>query len=181
MKKRILFSILMIGMVMGTQAQKPTMTLTFTAEINGQHVPLNSILIENLTQGGDTTLFAPDTVLIMDYITGVSENKKIGENELTIFQNYPNPMEGKTKVSFYLYKKEYISITINDIIGRVLINKEYQLEQGNHTFIFYPGKENLYFFTARTFHQIQTIKMFNSPNYANRSGNYELEYNGQRI
>ena len=34
--------------------------LTFTAQNNSQHVPLDSILIMNLTQGGDTTIY--DTV-----------------------------------------------------------------------------------------------------------------------
>ena len=71
MKTRILLTVAMIGMIMGAYAQKPTMTLTFTADNNGQHVPLNSILIENLTQGGDTTLYAPDTVLVLDYVTGM--------------------------------------------------------------------------------------------------------------
>ncbi|MBW6492908.1 MAG: hypothetical protein K0B15_17120, partial [Lentimicrobium sp.] len=51
--------VLLTAVFMGSFAQKPTMTLTFTADNNGQHVPLNSILIENLTQGGDTTLFSP--------------------------------------------------------------------------------------------------------------------------
>lgn len=73
MKKRIFLTVLMIGMIMGAFAQKPTMVLTFTADNNGQHVTLNSILIENLTHGGDTTLYAPDTVLVFDYIIGMEE------------------------------------------------------------------------------------------------------------
>jgi hypothetical protein len=32
MKKRVLLTILMIAMIMGAMAQKPTMTLTFTAD-----------------------------------------------------------------------------------------------------------------------------------------------------
>ena len=64
MKKSFyLISALAFALVTNAYAQKPTMTLTFTADNNGQHVPLNSILIENLTQGGDTTLYAPDTVV----------------------------------------------------------------------------------------------------------------------
>ncbi len=57
------------------------MELIFTAENNGLYVPLDSIFIENLTQGGDTTLYAPDTVLMLDYITSIENNKAIGEND----------------------------------------------------------------------------------------------------
>jgi hypothetical protein len=62
MKPRILLTALLIAMITGAMAQKPAMTLTFTADNNGQHVPLNRIMIENLTQGGDTRLYAQDTV-----------------------------------------------------------------------------------------------------------------------
>ena len=72
------------------------MELTFTAENNGQYVPLDSIFIENLTQGGDTTLYAPDTVLVLDYITSIGDNEAIGENTFSVSQNYPNPFKGKT-------------------------------------------------------------------------------------
>ena len=66
MKKTILLSILVPGLFVSAFCQN-TIELTFTAENNGQHVPLDSIFIENLTQGGDTTLYAPDTVLVLDY------------------------------------------------------------------------------------------------------------------
>jgi hypothetical protein len=51
-----------------------TITLTFTAEVNGNHQPLDSILIQNLTQGGDTTLYPPDTLLVLDHGIGIEYN-----------------------------------------------------------------------------------------------------------
>lgn len=99
MKARILLTVLMIAMIMSTMAQKPSMVLTFTADSNGQDVPLNSILIENLNQGVDTTLYAPDTVLVLNYnSTGMNENFVFDDNSFTLFQNYPNPMRGKKTV-----------------------------------------------------------------------------------
>ncbi|MCD4665450.1 MAG: hypothetical protein K8R68_09265, partial [Bacteroidales bacterium] len=62
MKTKTLLSVLTNGLILSSYNQKPTLELTFTAENNGQYVPLDSILIENLDQGGDTTLYAPDTV-----------------------------------------------------------------------------------------------------------------------
>ncbi len=180
MKTRNLLTVFMIAMITGAMAQKPTMTLTFTADNNGQHVPLNSILIENLTQGGDTTLYAPDIVLVLEYITGVNENFAFGDNFISLSQNFPNPMKGQTTVNLRLPERNDILITISDVIGRELANQEFQLEQGTHSFTFYPGRENLYFLTARADNQTRTIKMFNSPTDAKASGYCKLGYNGQQ-
>ena len=102
MKTRILLSILAFGLIVSTFGQKATMELTFTAQQDGQHVPLDSITIENLTQGGDTTLFAPDTVLVLEYTpVSISDNEAIEGNSFSVSQNYPNPFEGKTEVNGY--------------------------------------------------------------------------------
>jgi uncharacterized protein (TIGR02145 family) len=180
MKTKILLPVLMIGMIMGAYAQRPTMTLTFTADNYEHYIPMNSILIENLTQGGDTTLYAPDTVLVLDYLTGMNENITFDDNSFSLSQNFPNPMKGKTTVSLYLPEKENILITVSDFIGRELANKEIQLERGSHSFTFCPGRESLYFLTARADQQSRTIKMFNSPSNSSVSGYCNLEYNGQQ-
>ena len=180
MKTRILFTVLMIAMIMGAYAQKTTMTLTFTADNNGQHVPLNSILIENLTQGGDTTLYAPDTVLVLDYVVGMEEVGDFNGKGFSLSQNYPNPMEGKTTVSLCLPERNDILITISDVVGRKTVNKKFHLERGKHSFTFYPGRESLYFLTAHTGRQSRTIKMFNSPSSANTTAYCKLGYNGQQ-
>jgi uncharacterized protein (TIGR02145 family) len=180
MKPRILLIILMIVMIMGAMAQKPTMVLTFTADSNAQHVPLNSILIENLTQGSDTMLYAPDTVLVLDYILGTDENEIIGNNIFTLFQNFPNPVKDKTIISINLQETGNILLMVNDVMGRKLIQQEYHLDSGRHSFTFIPGKESIYFFSVRSKDQIQTIKILNSPSHANGSENYSLNYNGQQ-
>ncbi len=179
MKKRVLLTILMITMIMGSMAQKPTMTLTFTADNNGQHLPLNSILIENLTQGGDTMLYAPDSVLVLDYTTGMEELSGFSGNGFSISQNYPNPMEGKTTIDLLLKESEKVVVTVSNILGSVVANQEIQLEPGRHSFTFYPGSESLYLLTARASNQTRTIKMFNTPTDANVSGYCKLAYNGQ--
>ncbi len=178
MKTKIVLVLLMIGMIIGSYAQRPTLELTFTAANIGQYVPLDSILIENLTQGGDTTLYAPDTVLLLDYITGTFETSSLSKTTFSLSQNYPNPIEGKTKTSIYLLERENILITISDLIGRELIKKEFQLEQGSHSFTFYPGSESVYFLTVQADQQSQTIKMFNAPSNAVSSGMLRLEYTG---
>jgi uncharacterized protein (TIGR02145 family) len=180
MKTRILFSIAVIGLVFCASAQKPTISLIFTADNNGQQVPLNSILIENLTQGGDTTLYAPDTVLLLDYVIGMEEVSDFSGNGFSLSQNYPNPIEGKTTIELLLNESEKVVVTVSDVMGREVASQEFPLEQGIHSFNFYPGRESLYFLTARADQQTRTIKMFNFPTDANASGYCKLGYNGQQ-
>jgi hypothetical protein len=111
MKTKILLSILAVGFFVNAFSQKPTMELTFTAENNGQYVPLDSIFIKNLTQGGDTTLYAPDTTLLLEYIVGIADNDRIEKNSFFVSQNYPNPFERKTAFLF----RRIIPILLNII------------------------------------------------------------------
>lgn len=60
------------------------MELTFTAHNNGQHVPLSSILNENLIQGGDTRFYAPDSVLVPDCVTGMKEMSDFSSNSFSL-------------------------------------------------------------------------------------------------
>ncbi len=179
MKQKFLLTALMISMITGTMAQKPTMAITFTADNNGQHVALNSILIENLTQGGDTTLYAPDTVLVLDYIVGMEDINQFIGNVFTLSQNYPNPMKGKTTIELLLNERKKVVVTVSDVMGREVANQEFQLEHGKHSFTFYPGRESLYFLTARADNQTRTIKMFNSPIASTVMELCKLEYNGR--
>jgi len=134
MKTRVLLTALMIGIIVSATAQRPSITLTFTADKNGQHVPLNSILIENLSQGGDTILYAPDTVLILNYITGIESFSDLKSNGFSLYQNYPNPIKEKTTIDLCLPEKAEVIITVTNIIGRVQAFQEFQLERGMHSF-----------------------------------------------
>jgi uncharacterized protein (TIGR02145 family) len=176
MKTKTLLFIAMVWIMSGAFAQKPSMNLTFTAYNNGQHVPLNSILIENLTQGGDTTLYAPDTVLVLDYVAGTGEIETTRNDGLFVSQNFPNPMEGKTNVNLYLPVNGNLQVTISDIRGSEIIKWENLLSQGNHSFVFFPGRESIYFFTALAHHKSQSIKMINTPSQTYAAEACRLEY-----
>ena len=177
MKTKILLLILALGLIVSAFSQKPTIELTFTAENNGQYVSLDSILVENLTQGGDTTLYAPDAVLVLDYVSSISDNEAIGENSFSVSQNYPNPFKEKTTVNLYLKEKEYIIITILDIIGRQVAQYENTLNPGNHSFDFYSGNDNYYLFTVTGKQTSKTIKMLNANGNSTFGGKCKIVYN----
>jgi len=178
MKPGILLTALMIGMIMSLCAQRPTIALTFTGDNNGQHVPMTSIFVENLTLGGDTTLYAPDTVLVLNYITGMEEVSDLSRKGVMLSQNYPNPMESKTTIDIFLSESENVILSVSDVMGREIIHQEYQLEPGSHSFTFLPGRENLYYLTARADQTTNTIKMFTSPASSSLPKLCALKYNG---
>lgn len=176
MKTKLFLSVLALGFIVIAYGQKPTIKLTFNANNNGQYVSLDSILIENLSKGGDIMLYAPDTLLSLDYPTAVNE-MNYSENTLSISQNYPNPFEGKTTVNLYLPDKKKLSITIMDNMGRAMAQYENTLNPGNHFFDIYSDKEKQYIFSAKTSSGIQSIKMISLN--AGEQTNCKLTYIGQ--
>ena len=173
MKTRILLLFLATGILSVASGQN-AMTLTFTALNDATHVQLDSIKIMNRTQGGDTTLYWPDTVLSVNY-TGIIEGGDI-PGEFKVFQNYPNPVTDQTTVTLYVPARDIVSITVSDITGRMLIQNELLLDRGLHTFRFTPGNGNLCVFNARWQGQSSSITILQSGLQPDRPAT--LEYIG---
>lgn len=179
MKQYLAISFLVVGVFTGVFGQN-TLELTFTAADHGQYVLLDSVVVENLTHGGDTTLYWPDTVLVLDYITGVDGDQAISENTFFLSQNYPNPFVRQTSVDLTLAEAELIEITIRDILGKELLHYKNRLSTGNHSFAFYPGNEMYYLLTATGKQQNQTIKMVHTASNMFSGGKCNLVYTGNK-
>jgi uncharacterized protein (TIGR02145 family) len=152
---------LVILAFVNTFSQKPSIELTFTADNNGQPVALDSILIQNLTQGGDTTLYAPDNVLVLNYTLGISDNNGAEKNTFTLSQNYPNPFEEETTIQLYLPEKDNIKLSVYNLIGQQVAFYEKTLNEGQHSFIFYSGKDKYYLLKVTGYTETRAIKMVN--------------------
>ena len=179
MKTKIYLSVLALAlMVVDAYGQKPTLELTFTAVDNASYVQLNSIKVMNRTQGGDTVLYWPDTVLVLDYQAGITEINNGGEN-LHLFQNYPNPVIDHTTLTLYLPEKGKVNLVITDILGRQVINRERMLDRGYHSFRFTPGSGEIFFFTAYWKATSSSIKILTSGNGSGLTSS--LEQTGSMI
>ena len=174
MKTRFLLLFLVSGIVSGTMGQILSIDLTFTAVDSSAYVQLDSIKVMNRTQGCDTVLYWPDTVL-WDVIIGIDENPR-AENAFKVFQNYPNPLTDQTTISLYVPEKDKVSIIITDILGRVIVESERVLYKGKHFFRFKPGNGNLCFFTAIWQGHSSSIKILQSGFHSCEAGT--LEYTG---
>jgi uncharacterized protein (TIGR02145 family) len=174
MKTKIILTALALAIMVSAFGQKPTLELTFTAIDSTAYVQLDSIKVMNRTQGGDTVLYYPDTVLTLYYV-GIHENQDV-EGNFRVMQNFPNPVVYQTTISIYVPERDNVSLRITDILGRQLITTERFLNKGYHSFRFTPGSQELYFFNASWRGINQYIKIISSGAGSGRS--CRLKYQG---
>lgn len=148
MKAKTVLTIIAIIFMLSVFGQKQLLELTFTAVDNIAYVQLDSIKVMNRTQGGDTTLYWPDTVLVLGDPVGIPENSS-EKDGFKVFQNYPNPVTDQTTISMYVPFRDEVRIIITDMIGRVVLKSDRVLEKGIHSFKYIPGGGNISFFTAQ--------------------------------
>jgi uncharacterized protein (TIGR02145 family) len=143
--KRILVAVV-IALLLASSVfgQRESMTLTFTAVNNTAWVQLDSIKIMNRTQGGDTVLLFPDTVLVLDYTVGIPEEEE-SPDQFQVLQCYPNPTSGYTTITMHVPQKDRVRILVTDVLGRIVLKSERTLDKGTHSFRFTPGEGNLFY------------------------------------
>jgi len=137
-----------------------TYELSFTAVDSEEYVQLDSIKIMNRTRDCDTTLFWPDTVLVL-YFVSIEEGLD-NNSTFNLYQNYPNPVFDQTTISICIPGKDKVKLTVIDALGRQVIGYEKVLDKGCHDFSLNPGNAEIYFLTATWKNSSQSIKILNA-------------------
>ncbi len=171
--KKITFLLAAISLLSINYAQN-TINLTFTAGEGYDFTQLDSIKVINRTQGGDTVLNYPDTVLSL-LVTGVNELADL-KSSFQLNQNYPNPFTNQTSIKIQLPESGNVNLTVTDILGRIVMSKNQELGKGLHSFSFTPGGDEIYFLTARLNNVSSSIKMLCAHNELKK--NASLVYTG---
>ncbi len=161
MKKITIISTFLF-VIMGLNSQGQDITLRFTANHTCSYAQLDSILIENLSQGGSTVLYYPDTILslITTGIDIINENHK----NFSVSQNYPNPFSGKTNINIKVPGQDIFIISVYDITGQKLVSQEVTLDKGIHHFTFFACDKQSYILVVNAQNHserqimIQTVK-----------------------
>ncbi len=173
MKKHLLsLGLLLIFCVFTSNAQN--ISFSFTANHNCDYAASDSIFLENLTQGGDTTLYWNDTVLTFIF-TNINEINAL-ETGFHVSQNYPNPFETKTDIDVFVPEKDDFSIFVYDLAGREVANYKNILEYGMHSFTFYAGNSKSYILTVQSDKNVQHIQMIQFGQAG--TANPQIAYNG---
>lgn len=129
----------------------------FTANHTCSYSALDSVLVENLTQGGDTVLYWNDTVLTFSF-TNIS-TISVDESDFWVSQNYPNPFKNQTDIDIFVNKSDEFLISVYDLVGREVANYKSVLEFGMHNFTFNAGNSKSYILTIKSGKEIRHIQM----------------------
>ncbi len=176
-KLTFLFLFMFMFVITNINAQDEGITLRFTANHTCSFAELDSIFIENLSQGGTKVLYYPDTVLSL-IITNIGIIEGSFGN-LYVSQNYPNPFTGETSIDIGVPQRDLFTLDVYDITGRRLTTKELKLEQGMHHFTFFACDKQAYILTVNSKNFSQKQVMIQSGKGSSSSPT--IEYRGESI
>jgi len=149
--------------------------LSFTAGYPDKYYPLDSIIIENISNGSKEVKYYPDTLLQL--LTTDLNELAVNYSHLQI-RNYPNPFADKTSLDIYIPENDLLSIRIYSLSGKLLINFEKELPAGDHLFEFTGNNETFYILSVKTNKYSESRKIVKHGDSNNSRLN--LEYNGYR-
>lgn len=177
MKKAIIVLSVIVG-ILNINLIGQNIELTFSGDNNGENVPLDSILIKNVTQSGEVTLYPPDLTLTL-IITGIEYGMNEKYATFNLRQNYPNPFNNQTSVQLNVPKTSLVKMIVSNLMGQNLLSSKKVMCAGTHTFSFTPGNEKCYFLTASCDGHTKTIKML--CNHGSKIQSINLSHLGQTI
>ncbi|PIQ09553.1 MAG: hypothetical protein COW71_05845, partial [Ignavibacteriales bacterium CG18_big_fil_WC_8_21_14_2_50_31_20] len=92
--------------------------------------------------------------------TLTSVNQSQLPSTFEVSQNYPNPFNPSTNITFNIGESEKVSISVHDILGRVIDQKEFTLQKGSYKIKYdAKGSAGIYFYTISTSKHSITKKM----------------------
>lgn len=158
--RRLFLVLIMLIFSIGVWAQ--TITLSFTGQdAANHHVQLERVIITNLSQNWQETLYWPDTTLTLNSGVGINDNNDpVG---FKLYQNNPNPFNGITDASLTVVDAGSVALEITDVNGRAIENRIYaSLPAGTHHYRVTLSAAGTYIMTARQNGKTSSIKMINN-------------------
>ncbi len=119
----------------------------------GAATTVDSVKVENLTQGTSLTLLGTDTLHLGN--VGINE---VGVNNENL-QVYPNPMQGRAELAFYAKQDGNAKIVIYDISGKEILQAEDKLIQGTQKYQLTGLKQGVYFINISGTNYFYTTKL----------------------
>lgn len=120
-------TILLLGMFAIINLQAQNYYIDFTA--SGTTTTLDSVFVENLTQGTSLTLQGSDTL----HLYGTAGISSHGNNssELKI---YPNPFNETSHFEFYSETPTIAGIDVYDVVGKHIVQLRQNIQKGDNIF-----------------------------------------------
>lgn len=93
-------------------------------------VPLDSVIISDLTTGVDTTIYGASPSLVLLY-TGISD-KYSGANSLSLSDPYPNPTSGEVSLILRIDQRTDFTLKLYSFSGTTLYERDYVVNPGSY-------------------------------------------------
>ena len=124
MKKFSIFIFLLL-VVTKTEAQDYLIGFAGT----GDATIVDSVKVVNITRGNSKTVNGSD-ILSLTIVTGLSQMEEKSNNQIRV---YPNPSLVNSTVEFYIPEANKTTISVYDLLGKVIVNEQSKLERGIYT------------------------------------------------
>jgi len=155
-------------------------TLSFVGKdaVTQNLLSLDSVLIRNLTQVCDTTLYKPVSSLTVDSIwsNGIDELNARNPGGFILSQNYPNPFNGSTQISI---SKDYdgpLNLVLFDETGEKLAEYQNSFTKGIHSFVISSSGNKVLILVVNDGKVNRSIKIISTGRIHSSSG---IQYTGQ--
>jgi len=128
---------------------------------NGHWVPENELLLVTNPDGILYGYLAKEIFLFYSNPTIVRSENNL-TNGFNLFQNFPNPFNPTTTISYSIKEKGFVQLKVHDVLGKeilTLINEE--KPQGKYSVKFNGNNlpSGVYFYTLRVNNYVQSRKM----------------------
>ena len=110
---------------------------------------------------GETTKAFQLVVGTDDYLSGLDIADKLFPKKFALYNNFPNPFNPETQITFSLPKSENIKLIVYDVLGqKVAVLKDGFAEAGNHSLVWNASEKSsgLYFIRLTAGGNIKTIR-----------------------
>ncbi len=176
MKQFILLVQLSLSVLIGF-SQTSTITLSFTAEDAQTQsiVDLNSVIIENLTLGCDTTIYGSNPSIVLLNSLGIDERPSTASGTFSLIPNFPNPFNGSTTFNIKVVKQGTLNLALSDARGEKIAGYEHDFPVGVHKFQISTFITHLLILNISDGNTSESIKLIN---LASGSGGNAITYIG---
>ena len=176
MKQFILLVQLSLSVLIGF-SQTSTITLSFTAEDAQTQsiVDLNSVIIENLTLGCDTTIYGGTPSIILVNSLGIDESPSGATGAFSIIPNFPNPFNGLTCLYINVLKQGALNLSLSNARAEKLAGFHHEFPVGVHKFQISTILQQLLILNVSDGNISKSIKLIN---ISSGSGSNSISYIG---
>ena len=166
--KKLVYLILLLFAVGSIHAQD--YIINFSG--NGASTTVDSVKVENLTQGKSISFAGAETLHLLSKVTSVKPEVLFADYPLKI---YPNPFSDNCNIEFGAQHEGMAIIGVYDLIGKEIIAQKQYVSVGKHSFQLSGLSDGVYILQVNLPEQSYSAKLINNGNSITP---IQINYNG---